>query len=119
MPFIHWEDGNGYKAMRKVVDAAGNDSSETLQGASNAADVLYRSLQGSNPQHIRRTLDQSYYATLKNTKKRDEDQVVQRYARDVLKIEVGEQPMLMVDQCWLWIIGDGEFEGSCTASIWV
>lgn len=51
--------------------------------------------------HIRRTLDQYYYHMLENTHERDIDQVVSRWAHNVIK-----QPrhnILMVDQLWLWV----------------
>ncbi|KAL2063961.1 hypothetical protein VTL71DRAFT_4455 [Oculimacula yallundae] len=73
------------------------------------------------PFHPRRTLDQSYYWTLKTTKKRDRDQVVYRGTapekefmhsgtheksgcrhceRDIRKVP----RVIMVDQLWLWIL---------------
>ena len=73
------------------------------------------------PFHPRRTLDQSYYWTLKTTKKRDRDQVVyrgtaprkefmhrgshcksgcQQCLDDIRKVP----RVVMVDQLWLWIL---------------
>ena len=50
--------------------------------------------------HVPRTLDQSYYLSLLDSRSRDEDQVVTRfYARK------GEAPKaLMVGQLWIWRI---------------
>jgi hypothetical protein len=86
------------------------------------------------PFHPRRTLDQSYYWTLKTTKKRDRDQVVYRstapkqqdrhsgnhlvnieepckdchdYSRKIPRV-------IMVDQLWLWIL-EGSTYQSCSA----
>ncbi|KAI4925496.1 hypothetical protein J4E85_007375 [Alternaria conjuncta] len=50
--------------------------------------------------HIRRTLDQYYYHMLDNTKERDMDQVVSRWAENT-KAEARHN-ILMVDQLWLW-----------------
>ncbi|KAL2429640.1 hypothetical protein ABEF95_008507 [Exophiala dermatitidis] len=83
----------------------------------------YRDSLGSlgRPLHIRRTLDQSHYLMLEDTRKRDRDQVVLRRqqgregskngpASDSPKAEEDDlkdqHPMVMVDQLWLWIVGD-------------
>jgi Mg2+ and Co2+ transporter CorA len=88
----------------------------------------------TTPLHVRRTLDQSLYFMLSNTKKRDRDQVVLRSGRrevlardfhdsDDIESNASEDdedpdvdeffyndeettPMVMVDQLWLWVIGD-------------
>lgn len=60
-------------------------------------------LRNSPPLHIRRTLDQFFYHGI-DTTKRDRDQVVYRYC----KREGIEPRIFMVDQCWLWILGNGE-----------
>ena len=68
--------------------------------------------------HLRRTLDQFYYIGMEDTEDRDTDQVIQRYAiKKALKKasnkfadlipEIPEHKLLMVDQLWLWIIGEG------------
>jgi hypothetical protein len=48
------------------------------------------------PLHLRRTLDQSYYHMLENTKFRDRNQVVSKYIKD--KMEKDQTAMIMVDQ---------------------
>lgn len=95
------------------------------------------------PFHPRRTLNQSYYWTLKTTKKLDRDQVVYKGTtsnsefrhsgvdceegvgclqcrQDVRKIP----RLIMVDQLWLWILDGSEFPNdlklytrSCTVSV--
>lgn len=63
--------------------------------------LLRKHLLSERPVHIRRTLDQSYYWTLKDTSTRDRDQVVYRATKD-------QNPrIIMVDQLWLWIL-DGK-----------
>jgi hypothetical protein len=55
--------------------------------------------------HVRRTLDQYYYHMLKDTKARDGDQVVYRWAHLAeLMGESADPKVLMVDQLWLWIV---------------
>ena len=83
------------------------------------------------PLHVRRTLDQSFYYMLADTRKRDRDQVVYRYVKRALEGEVETEAaqnqgddhvggkarldperskklqdakLFMVDQLWLWII---------------
>ncbi|PVH76685.1 hypothetical protein DL98DRAFT_464692 [Cadophora sp. DSE1049] len=84
-------------------------------------ELLKTYLHSNPPFHPRRTLDQSYYWTLKTTKKRDRDQVVYRGTapkkefmhsgmhekygchhclRDIRKVP----RVIMVDQLWLWIL---------------
>src|ERR1700722_13349268 len=93
----------------------------------------------TTPLHVRRTLDQSLYFMLSNTKKRDRDQVVLRGGRrevlaidfhgsDDIESDTSEDdedpdvdeffyndeettPMVMVDQLWLWVIGDTVITG--------
>lgn len=54
------------------------------------------------PLQLRRTLDQYFYTHLKDTSRRDSDQVVYRHTKLVL-----EPKIFMVDQLWLWILDDG------------
>lgn len=49
----------------------------------------------THPLHMRRTLDQSYYYMLDNTRPRDRDQVVSRYGKRLLR---RHPVMIMVDQ---------------------
>ena len=64
---------------------------------------------------LHRTLDQYYYHMLRSTKKRDQDQVVSRWAKKHLfghfprdlrrRLRFDEYPphnILMVDQLWIW-----------------
>lgn len=96
--------GSGSDADGPSVDLKLHDKS-TL---SNREKLLVREyLPKSPPLHIRRTLDQYYYYMLSDTRQRDADQVVTRWARDYLKIS--DHNILMVDQLWLWVIaGDRE-----------
>jgi hypothetical protein len=55
--------------------------------------------------HVRRTLDQFYYYTLKSTETRDSDQVLSRYTAD--EEVLGNRLVIMVHQLWLWVLEDG------------
>lgn len=67
--------------------------------------LLRHYLQRLQPVHVRRTLDQFGYYTIADTASRDKDQVVDRYSRAHHTTDLMVPPMLMVDQCWLWILG--------------
>jgi len=54
------------------------------------------------PLHMRRTLDQYYYYMLEDTRKRDADQVVTRWAET--QLGKPHHNILMVDQLWIWVI---------------
>ena len=68
--------------------------------------LLRHHLQRLQPMHVRRTLDQFGYYTITDTTSRDKDQVVDRYSRAHHTTDLIVPPMLMVDQCWLWILGN-------------
>lgn len=57
--------------------------------------------------HVRRTLDQSLYHNLKDTKIRDADQTVRRYQKMLHPGKKADEvpfAVIMVDQLWLWIL---------------
>lgn len=56
--------------------------------------------------HIRRTLDQSYFLNLKDTSRRDRDQVVYRATRLQPDVPGNLTRIVMVDQLWMWILDD-------------
>jgi hypothetical protein len=82
------------KRRRDLLAMADADADERL---------LRKHLGSERPVHIRRTLDQSYYWTLKDTQRRDRDQVVYRATNR--PDQVPRTPrIVMVDQLWLWIL---------------
>lgn len=90
--------------------------------------LITKYLHGRSPLHPRRTLDQSYYGSLKSTGTRDRDQVVYRATkptahncsenleRESGKCQVCQEDskkvprLIMVDQLWLWILDESESE---------
>jgi hypothetical protein len=78
--------------------------------------LLRKYLLSERPVHIRRTLDQSYYWTLRDTQARDRDQVVYRATE-----KAGKDPknldlkrIVMVDQMWIWILDGSECDPAAT-----
>ena len=96
--------------MTKVIRGAQVESTNLNNKECDTLKVYKHS---PNPIHVRRSLDQSYYSTLVDTSTRDKDQVVQKYARKKFNKNDTECPMLMVDQCWLWILGGSRSLNSC------
>lgn len=95
--------------------------------------IIGQYLMNSSPLHPRRTLDQSYYWTLRDTRSRDRDQVVYRGTapspkllhhdcpKKFTKREKKEKPcvqchenskkvarVVMVDQLWMWILDESK-----------
>jgi hypothetical protein len=102
MPYLHWETSGNFDAMTKVIRGA---QVQPTNLNAKECDTLKAYLHSPDPIHVRRSLDQSYYSTLVDTSTRDKDQVVQKYAREKFNKTDTDCPMLMVDQCWLWILG--------------
>jgi Mg2+ and Co2+ transporter CorA len=126
----HWE---GLQDLRSDSDRLRKEIA-LIRGYLYKLEASKTTLQGTKqlgPLHIRRMLDQSHYFMLTSTRTRDKDQVVLRAARRPLSAAVSENssvassdqenfeevneppyssqekyPLLMVDQLWLWVIGD-------------
>lgn len=121
MPYLHWD----YEvAMQKRSEYLAPKLSSSKKQPDTEESVLQRQTllieqyllpelnRDRKPRHllhVRRTLDQSLYYNLKDTKIRDADQTVHRY-QIKLKQEKksGNVPLtaIMVDQLWLWILLD-------------
>lgn len=114
MPFIHWETDIARLQQHYIM----SDVDDHVKTGKLFTDVEIGQLPCSidekllrtylwhpSPVHIRRTLDQSFHYTLDDTKARDRDQVVLRYARQNYSEGRTSPRVLMVDQCWLWVIG--------------
>ena len=86
--------GDYLMAVAKVAEEMDYEDDEGL---------LRASVSATPPLHVRRTLDQYYFPTLEDTSARDRDQVVYRGTKK------GRARIVMVDQLWLWIINDSEY----------
>lgn len=96
---------------KKLLPMAVKASKKALAPDADPDEKLLRAhLLSKRPVHIRRTLDQSYYWTLKDTSERDRDQVVYRATnkRDP-KTKALTSKIVMVDQLWLWILDGREY----------
>ncbi|KAK3986005.1 hypothetical protein QBC44DRAFT_297910 [Cladorrhinum sp. PSN332] len=105
MPFLHWEEARRIHMWKGVPSSESTAPSEQ-SGSSRYAKLVkaYALKQGLHPAHrlhVRRTLDQFYYHSLKDTDIRDKSQVVTRYQQGL-----GKEPevLAMVDQLWLWVL---------------
>ena len=112
MPYLHYETHEQREKMTKAIERA-TGTPESLSGPDSGIscdEMLMRAyLPNSqnahsthNLLHIRRTLDQFYYHAI-STESRDKDQVVFRYTEAQ---KSHETKVFMVDQLWLWTLGN-------------
>jgi len=108
MPYLHYETDEGREKMANSIRRTQTDENQRIERRNSASiltgdDALIEAYLHSSPAlHVRRTLDQFFYHGI-DTTKRDRDQVVFRYCQGE-----GIKPRIfMVDQCWLWILGNG------------
>ena len=117
MPFLHYETDGGRDSIAKAVESArqGGLNRKALEGESSAGKKLIHTyLHEKSFMHVRRTLDQYYYHTMKDTTQRDRDQVVFRWAKKMWPDEPEHvHNILMVDQLWLWILDGGKLLCCC------
>lgn len=85
------------------------------------------------PLHCRRTLDQFTYRMLKDTEKRDNTQVIFKWAQKEDKrirrqryepkpkpgsSDENGYPVVMIDQLWLWVLEDEQTVITCFPNTW-
>ncbi len=91
--------------MNATIAKARRDRNSAPTSSPDAA-LVQGYLYNERPLHIRRTLDQyhnTYLDTSMPNSTRDSDQVITRLARTYSM----EPKVLMVDQLWLYVIGEG------------
>ena len=104
MPYLHYETHQKRKMMSDAIKratAVPDRKCDPDSGFTCDEMLIQAYLQSTHNLQIRRTLDQFYYHAI-STEGRDTDQVVYRYTRDRGK----EKKVFMVDQLWLWILGN-------------
>jgi hypothetical protein len=116
MPYLHWDTDYNRVQTTQAIKRHQNPA-EYRRGsvASTAKDefLIRGYLNSSTDLHLRRTLDQFKHHSI-NTEKRDRDQVVFRFCKRSKK----EWKIFMVDQMWIWILGDSMWpSGSFFSSI--
>jgi hypothetical protein len=104
-PKPHQSVGIPVNLPNKNFDLAAvySTSNDRKDGSKNTAENDWKKLQES------RTLDQFYYHSLTDTRKRDENQVVTRYINKVHgenHTERSTWEILRVDQLWLWVVDE-------------
>ena len=120
MPFLHYETDERRQRMAGAIkrfrlENLGNTSKRIAtdedrqlpkpDGPMTRDDLLIGAYLNSPPHlHPRRTLDQYFYHGI-DTAARDQDQVVYRYC----KRRGLERKIFMVDQLWMYILGNGIF----------
>jgi hypothetical protein len=114
MPYLNWASEEERKKLNRIInevtEAKDSDKLEACNIASEKLDryerLVWNYLYDEHPLHIRRTLDQSYYNTLASTESRDVDQIPGKYFSKHGNSSA-MQPVLMVDQLWLWVLDQG------------
>ncbi|KAL9107404.1 MAG: hypothetical protein Q9227_007688 [Pyrenula ochraceoflavens] len=131
MPYLHWDTYGRLVARREIIarrlkQGRVRPVSEDIANSSLENKMIWQYLGSNPPFHCRRTLDQFGYPNLRNTKARDDDQILYKRTRERAphlksmrmtkqakkagKIskepEIIEGNVLMVDQLWLWILDD-------------
>lgn len=117
MPYLHWETSIAAAHTRLIV----NNTTESqfnrrqLQNLPCAIDeklIRRYAPTSGGPLHLRKTLDSFFHTTLADTSARDQDQVIDKFVRSNPDSFAHDLPILMVDQCWLWLIEGGRFTTS-------
>ena|SRR2546421_5758180 len=101
MPYLHWEIEEQQAKRECIINQDTSGAGGEDPDWNSDQKLLNAYLRDPHPLHIRRTLDQYYYHTLEDTKKRDLDQVVSRYQKAHL---LEPRVITMVDQLWLWLL---------------
>jgi hypothetical protein len=103
MPFIQQDTFHQTPQIGFVVKQ--NNISQSKSTATHGPETgVSQTMQTYPDLHVRRTLDQYYYTTLKDTEERDKDQVIYRELR---RRKAEEPKIIVVDQLWLWILNKG------------
>lgn len=104
MPYLHWETDYNRVQATQAIKRHQNQPDYRLRPITTVAkdEFLIRGYLNSTADlHLRRTLDQFKYRSI-NTEKHDRDQVILRYCQREKK----DLKIFMVDQMWIWILGD-------------
>ncbi|KAJ2895339.1 hypothetical protein MKZ38_006689 [Zalerion maritima] len=114
MPFLTFETHGNRKKMTGAIRSSPKDPFAKRDRIywENFRDpergIIHSYLENKDgPLHPRRTLDQFYHHLLDNTRRRDRDQVLSKWAwkeTDIRKAD--DVPVVMVDQLWLWVVDD-------------
>ncbi|KAK4165403.1 hypothetical protein QBC43DRAFT_287954 [Cladorrhinum sp. PSN259] len=122
MPILGFEKHKHLKSLKTAMrkpkyPSAPDDTTMLVRGYFQDASPLL---------HCRRTLDQFTYHMLQDTEKRDNTQVIYKWARRQPKkpkpvpgsSDEDEYPVLMIDQLWLWVLEDEQTVITCFPDTW-
>ncbi|KAH8652160.1 hypothetical protein BX600DRAFT_472039 [Xylariales sp. PMI_506] len=104
MPYLHWGEDSQIEGMKTLLKDGRGQRERSTWTKDQKMLHAYLFKDDAHPlhlPHIRRTLDQFCYYTLKDTDARDKDQTVIRYQR---KFTTEPKVTAMVDQLWLWVL---------------
>jgi len=109
-PYIHWDTYKSFSeraAVYKTLTTGSSESQPHEQRSPRLQELnlakAYLSSTGELSLHTRRTLHQFFYSHLLDTTTRDNGQTIIKPTA----IDQGGAKMIMVDQLWLWVIGNG------------
>lgn len=111
MPYDNYREMSAYYAHFAGKKKLNDDSvvnSGKIYGQIDGRDVASLRAYAYSPDqslHLRRTLDQLFYEHI-DTEARDSGQVILRFQNEILKDAVGDSKILMVDQLWMWVLGE-------------
>ncbi|KAH7397978.1 hypothetical protein BKA64DRAFT_673281 [Cadophora sp. MPI-SDFR-AT-0126] len=122
MPFLHWET----EPARRYIAQLTNDilserhlsfTDEQLLGLRCNSDerLLRKYLKHPSPLHPRRDLHQAYHAPASITRREESQTSTQHLLEN--PVNKSRPHVLMVDQCWAWVIGD--IVVTCFPGCWV
>ncbi|KAL9616697.1 MAG: hypothetical protein Q9160_008450 [Pyrenula sp. 1 TL-2023] len=131
LPYLHWDSYRQLLERRQLISKRMKQGrvrpvpEEVSKSKSLEAKVVWQYLGSEPPLHCRRTLDQFGYPNLRNTRARDDDQILYKRTKEragtsprkskppkqtkkgeklTQESPVADGKVLMVDQLWLWMI---------------
>ena len=88
LPYLHWDTFQRLQDRAAVIQKRGNKlharpvDRDVTKGSSVECKLIWQYLNSTRPIHIRRTLDQYGYPSLRNTSVRDADQILYKQTRN-------------------------------------
>ncbi|PVH73425.1 hypothetical protein DL98DRAFT_51819 [Cadophora sp. DSE1049] len=122
MPYLHWETDLARLRTAHLTKEILSENyrpitdEDLLELRCNTDEKLLRKyLNQPSPLHARRALHQAYYTPTGRYKRERSQATIQHIVNNPLN--KGRPHVLMVDQCWLWVIGD--MVVTCFPGCWI
>ncbi|KAK3311667.1 uncharacterized protein B0T15DRAFT_508207 [Chaetomium strumarium] len=113
LPYMNWDAFGDYQALRGWYDSEWPTPRDIpITKRQRMEEYLAQTyLKAAKPLHPRRTLDQFYYSSLRNTDARDADQTISKWTGAGLNADgrlsaADDSLLIMVDQLWCWVLDD-------------